>query len=97
MVEDLLTQPDMQNLLLIGAYRDNEVDPSHPLMRKLDAMRQAGAILHDIVLAPLTGEDLEQLITDALHCEPLRHRRRALSGTFTVQKRPFGKVHGLKS
>ena len=72
LIEDLLTQPDMQHLLLIGAYRDNEVDPSHPLMRKLDAMRQAGALLHDIVLAPLTREDLEQLIADALHCEPDR-------------------------
>ena len=49
LLEDLLTQPDVQNLLLIGAYRDNEVDPIHPLMRKLDSMRQAGAILrHDM-------------------------------------------------
>ena len=30
--------------MLIGAYRDNEVDPTHPLMRKLEAIRQAGAI-----------------------------------------------------
>ena len=41
-MEDLVTQPDVQHLLLIGAYRDNEVDATHPLMRKLDAMRQAG-------------------------------------------------------
>ncbi len=57
LLEDLLTRPDVQNLLLIGAYRDHEVDPTHPLMRKLEAMRQAGAILQDIVLAPLTCED----------------------------------------
>ena len=43
LLEDLLTRPDVQNLMLIGAYRDNEVDPVHPLMRKLEAMRQAGA------------------------------------------------------
>src|ERR1700755_376439 len=36
LLEDLLTRPDVQNLLLIGAYRDNEVDPIHPLMRKLE-------------------------------------------------------------
>jgi len=70
--EDLLTRPDVQNLLLIGAYRDNEVDPMHPLMRKLEAMRQAGAILQDIVLAPLTREDLGQLIADFVHSEPER-------------------------
>src|SRR5215467_7350981 len=35
-LEDLLTQPDVRHLMLIGAYRDNEVDSSHPLMRKLE-------------------------------------------------------------
>jgi PAS domain S-box-containing protein len=70
LIEDLLTQPDVKHLLLIGAYRDNEVDPTHPLVRKLQAMRQAGALLQDIVLAPLTREDLDQLIADSLHCEP---------------------------
>src|SRR4029077_15620769 len=48
------------------------VDPTHPLMRKLEAIRQRGAIVHDIVLAPLAREDLEQLIVDTLHCEPDR-------------------------
>ena len=72
LMEDLLTQPDVQHLMLIGAYRDNEVNASHPLMRKLAAMRQAGAILQEIVLAPLTREDLAQLVADSLRCEPER-------------------------
>src|SRR5262249_24453165 len=72
LIEDLLTQPDVRHLLLIGAYRDNEVDHTHPLMLKLGAIRQAGAKVEDIVLAPLTREDLEQLIADALHCRPAR-------------------------
>jgi PAS domain S-box-containing protein len=72
LMEDLLNRSDMRHLMLIGAYRNNEVNPSHPLMRKLEAMRQAGAILQDIVLAPLTREDLAQLIADSLHCEPER-------------------------
>jgi predicted ATPase len=55
-----------------SAYRDNEVNPAHPLMRKLEAMRQAGAILQDVVLAPLAREDVRQLVADALHCEPER-------------------------
>ena len=70
LMEDLLTHPDVKHLMLIGAYRDNEVAPTHPLMRKLDAIRQAGAIVHHIVLAPLAREDLRQLVADALHCEP---------------------------
>jgi predicted ATPase len=60
----------MQGLMLIGAYRDNEVNPSHPLMRKLEVMRQAGAILQNIVLAPLARDDLGRLVADSLHCEP---------------------------
>jgi PAS domain S-box-containing protein len=70
LMEDLLTQPDVKHLMLIGAYRDNEVDATHPLVHKLDAMREAGALLQDIVLAPLTHEDLDQLIADSLRCDP---------------------------
>ena len=52
LIEDLLTQSDVQHLMLIGAYRDNEVNSSHPLMRKLDAIRKAGAPVQEIVLRP---------------------------------------------
>ena len=72
LLEDLLTRTDLQYLLLIGAYRDNEVNATHPLMRKLDAIRQAGAALQDIVLTPLARDDLGQLLADSLHCEPER-------------------------
>lgn len=69
LMEDLLTQPDVKHLVLIGAYRDNEVDPTHPLVRKLDAIGKAGASVKDIVLAPLSHDALEQLVADSLHCE----------------------------
>ena len=72
LLEDLLTQTDLQHLLLIGAYRDNEVSATHPLVRKLDAIRQAGAVVQDIVLTPLGRDDLRQLLADSLHCEPER-------------------------
>jgi PAS domain S-box-containing protein len=68
-LEDLLTQPDVHHLMLIGAYRNNEVDCTHPLWRRLEAIRQTGATVHDIVLAPLAREDLGQLVVDSLHCE----------------------------
>ena len=69
LLEDLLTRPDVRHLLLIGAYRDNEVNPRHSLMRKLEAIRRAGTIVHNIVLAPLGREDIRQLVADSLHCE----------------------------
>jgi PAS domain S-box-containing protein len=72
LLEDLLTQTDLRNLMLIGAYRDNEVNATHPLVRKLDAMRQNGAAVQDIVLTPLRRDDLLQLLVDSLRCEPER-------------------------
>jgi len=72
LLEDVLAQRDIRHLLLIGAYRDNEVDAAHPLMRKLDAIRRAGATVQGIILAPLSYDQLAQLIADALHSEPDR-------------------------
>ncbi|MDI3561904.1 ATP-binding sensor histidine kinase [Bradyrhizobium sp. Arg816] len=72
LIEDLLTQADMRHLMLIGAYRDNEVGSSHPLARKLDAIRKSGAPVQEINLAPLRHEDLAGLIEDALRCEAER-------------------------
>jgi len=72
LLEDLLTRSDLQHLMLIGAYRDNEVDAMHPLVRKLEAIKNAGATIEEITLAPLASEHLAQLIADALRCEAER-------------------------
>ena len=72
LLEDVLIQLDLRYLLLIGAYRDNEVTASHPLRHKLDAIKSAGGKIAEITLAPLTREHLGQLIADALRCEPAR-------------------------
>jgi PAS domain S-box-containing protein len=93
LLEDLLTQPDVQHLMLIGAYRDNEVNSAHPLIRKLEAIRKAGAVVHEIILAPLAREDLGRLIGDSLHCEPERvaalaeliHEKAAGNPFFAIQ------------
>jgi PAS domain S-box-containing protein len=69
LLEELLTHDDLQNLLLIGAYRDNEVNATDPLLRKLEAIRQAGAAVQDIVLTPLSRDDLGKLLVDSLHCQ----------------------------
>src|SRR5262249_16094934 len=58
LIKDLVTQLDVQYLLLIGAYRNNQVDSTHPLTRKLDAIRKAGARVHEFVLSPLGREEL---------------------------------------
>ena len=70
LIEHLVTHPDVRHLLLIGAYRDNEVGPAHPLMRTLGAIPDAGSRVEEIVLTPLGLDDVGQLVNDALHCGP---------------------------
>jgi PAS domain S-box-containing protein len=72
LLEDVLRSTDLQYLLLIGAYRNKEVDAAHPLARKLVALHQARAPVHEIVLAPLDRDDLRQMLMDALACESAR-------------------------
>jgi PAS domain S-box-containing protein len=70
LLEHLVTNSEVRNLLLVGAYRDNEVGPSHPLLRTLEAVRKAGARVQDIVLTPLSLDDVGHMVADTLHCEP---------------------------
>src|SRR5712672_1901282 len=74
LLEHLVTHSEVRHLFLVGAYRDNEVSPSHPLLRTLEAIRKAGARVQEIVLAPLGLDDVGQLVADALHCETKRVR-----------------------
>jgi PAS domain S-box-containing protein len=70
LLEHLVTHSEVRHLLLVGAYRDNEVGPAHPLLRTLEGIRAVDARVHEIVLAPLELDDVGRLIADALHCEP---------------------------
>ncbi|MFL5152833.1 MAG: ATP-binding protein, partial [Microvirga sp.] len=93
LIEHLATHPEVRHLLLIGAYRDNEVTPTHPLMRRLAAIRSAGSRMQEIVLAPLGLADVGRLIADALRCAPERvaplarlvHEKTAGNPFFTIQ------------
>jgi serine/threonine protein kinase len=67
LIELMLLDEQAQSLLLIGAYRDHEVTPTHPLCLMLENLRKQGAVLQEIVLTPLTLESLSQLIAETLH------------------------------
>jgi PAS domain S-box-containing protein len=68
LLERLTTDPDVRHVLLIGAYRDNEVSSSHPLMRTLATIHNDGARVQELVLTPLGLDDVERLTAEALHC-----------------------------
>jgi hypothetical protein len=89
LLEEVLTQSDVQNLLVIGAYRDNEVDSAHPLVRKLQDIREAGAAVHEIALAPLTRRDLTRLVA-------MRFTRAAARRTLAARRRQDGRQSLLR-
>ena len=69
LIEDLLTQADVRHLLLIGAYRDNEVDTAHPLMRTLTAIASCRVKVNEIKLGPSIRARLAGSLSDAVRCE----------------------------
>jgi PAS domain S-box-containing protein len=69
LLEDLLTRPDLRHLLLIGAYRYNEVGATHPLRQRLDAIHHGQARVHKIRLAPLGRDSVDRFTADTLRCE----------------------------
>ncbi|WP_438034009.1 AAA family ATPase [Sorangium sp. So ce204] len=82
----LLEDPDIRHLLLIGSYRDNEVDDAHPLTMMLGALRKSEARVRTITLAPLGPDHVNQLVSDTLDAP--REECRELSGVI------FAKTHG---
>ena len=66
LIELLLSDPESQYLLLIGAYRDNEVSLTHPLIETIDKICSSGATVNNIVLQPLSVDCVGQLVADTL-------------------------------
>jgi len=93
LIERLVSHPEAKHFLIIGAYRDNELSPSHPLMLTLDSIRKAGVIVDEIALKPLSLNDVNQFIADALRCEQilskalarLVHKKTAGNPFFVIQ------------
>ena len=66
LMEVLATDPDLANLLLIGAYRDNEVHAGHPVLALFDELQHAGIPVDTIAVEPLQDESVGDLLADAL-------------------------------
>ncbi len=69
LLEHLVMHREIRHLLIVGAYRDNEVSPTHPLVRTLEVIRNTHAPMHELVLQPLHAKDIAQLIADALRTD----------------------------
>ncbi|WP_437718451.1 AAA family ATPase [Sorangium sp. So ce448] len=67
LLEQLATYAGSEHLLLIGAYRDNEVGPAHPLRLTLAEARGRGAAVVELVLGPLSAAHVAALVAETVH------------------------------
>ncbi|KYC40505.1 serine/threonine protein kinase [Scytonema hofmannii PCC 7110] len=88
-----LLMADTSHLFLIGAYRNNEVNPTHPLILTLNEIEKTRAKINTITLAPLNQMQVNQLIADTFKCPEslawnfslLVYRKTAGNPFFTTQ------------
>ncbi|MGL5880285.1 MAG: ATP-binding protein, partial [Xenococcaceae cyanobacterium] len=97
LIQLLVCDSNSQYLLLIGAYRDNEVSGSHPLMVTLAEIQQAHVVTNDIVLQPLQITHTNQLIADTLRTNTTTTKALAELVFKKTQGNPFFLTQLLKS
>ncbi|MBD2356814.1 AAA family ATPase [Tolypothrix sp. FACHB-123] len=98
LLQMLMSEQHISHLLLIGAYRNNEVSATHPLMLTLEAIRhdRHQKAITTINLSPLTALDINHLVADSLSCQ----EEKAFSLTKLIyqktQGNPFFSIQMLK-
>lgn len=73
LVEELLALPNNRSLLVVGAYRDNEVNVAgafHPLKQMMEKAHKHGTVIQQIALLPISEQALCTFLGDTLHCQP---------------------------
>ncbi len=71
---ELLANSQPHYLFILGAYRDNEVSPSHPLVSQIAALRKAEVPITELVLGPLSERNQLEMLRDTFHCTEERAR-----------------------
>ncbi|XZO01632.1 MAG: AAA family ATPase [Microcoleus sp.] len=92
-----LLMQDTGYILILGAYRDNEVSPVHPFMLTVDEIIKNGGTVNTITLPPLSELNLNRLVADTLNCE--RHLAYVLTKLIAqkTQGNPFFATQFLKA
>ncbi|MEG5163236.1 AAA family ATPase [Microcoleus sp. AT3-A2] len=66
LIQELATDLESRYFLLIGAYRDNEVYSTHPLVQTVEKIQQTGVQVHHIMLPCLEVSSVTELVRDTL-------------------------------
>ncbi|MBD2446593.1 AAA family ATPase [Nostoc sp. FACHB-152] len=97
LIQLLISDPGSQHLLIIGAYRDNEVSANHPLILTLEELQKSEANVDNIVLQALDIWHIKQLINDTLYSRPEQSQELAELFLRKTRGNPFFVTQILKS
>ncbi|MDB9514733.1 serine/threonine-protein kinase PknK, partial [Kamptonema animale CS-326] len=97
LMQVLMSQSEMGYLLTIGAYRDNEVFPAHPLMLTLEEMKKDSAIVSTLTLNPLSQSHINDLVADTLSCSTITAQPLSELVYQKTQGNPFFATQFLKA
>lgn len=92
-LEAVLPALDTQHLLVVCAYRDNEVDANHGFVRLVAGLRAANVKTVEVTLEALDVEEVNRLVSDSLFVSAektrplaeLVHRKTGGNPFFTIQ------------
>ena len=97
LIHTIMTNSENRYLLMIGAYRDNEINEAHPLRLTLDEIQNLGCIVNRIVLGRLKISDVNLLITETLKCATDKSKSLAELVFQKTDGNPFFLIQFLKS
>lgn len=70
LLEYLVRAEGERSVLIVGAYRDNEVQPGDPLQISIQAIERSQTRIEQLRLGPMHDDDVRQLVADTLHAAP---------------------------
>ncbi|MDZ8104398.1 MAG: AAA family ATPase [Nostoc sp. DedQUE12a] len=97
LIQLLISDPESKHLLIIGAYRDNEVTPTHPLILTIEELQKSSGNVNNIVLQPLEIWHIKQLINDTFRICLEKSQELADLVLHKTQGNPFFVTQLLKS
>ncbi len=86
LLELLITDVENTHLMLIGTYRDNEIDTSHPFSIKMGELESAKVAMSKILLEPLSFENIAILVNETLNQQS--------ESSYYLAKIIYQKTHG---
>ncbi|MGB3204454.1 MAG: AAA family ATPase, partial [Crinalium sp.] len=98
LIQLLLTNFDSKYLLMINAYRDNEVSSTHPFIQTLEKIKATETTINPIVVQPLSLHYVTQIIAETLNTLEAEQLQPLVSLVYNkTQGNPFYLTQLLKS